>query len=319
MRNNSRQSFPYYYSSFGSVIASQLELPELNPLAPAFTSQAKQTLDSSAGINVIIGAVPREPENVTYSRKYMKMGIGFYWLSVPDVGFFYAEQDGTITVEADSESHPRIVRMWLYGFSIPAALLFMGNLPLHGSSIDMGGYGLWLTGRGGVGKSTLASYFLKKGHLLVADDLTVVTLDSGEPIAHSGTPHQKLCQDAIGRLGREKASDFVYRGIGSRIKYSVTVPQRTLMPVPLKFAVELESSSVDAPSIREIFGAEKLQMLLQNTYRGFIVKGLSLKPWHFQTCFMLAQHVRCFKVERPKKGFWEQELYDLILEKTCAK
>jgi hypothetical protein len=181
------------------------------------------------------------------------------------------------------------------------------------------GNGLWLTGKSGAGKSTLASFFLKQGHPFVADDLTVVTFDSGQPIAHSSTPTQKLCEDAIGRLGREKASDFVYRGIGSRIKYSVKVPQRTLAPIRLKVAVELVPSSVDTPSIREVFGAEKMQMLLRNTYRGFMLKGLQLKPWHFQTCFSLAQKVRCYKVERPKKGYWEQELYELIFEKTCAK
>ena len=299
--------YPYYYIAFGMILASQIELAELTPCKEAVPD-----------VCIRVGEIPKDFGKVTYQRKYMKMGVDFYWLSVPEVGTYYTRPDGTILVEPDPASHPKNLRMWLFSFCIPAVLFFTGRLPLHGSSLEINGMGVLLTGKSGAGKSTLATYFLMSGHSFVSDDLSTVILDGdGVPLLHGSTPNQKLCQDAITRLGRKKASDFVYRGLGTKAKYAVKATQRIDNPIPLRMMVELNSSDVPEPTIREIVGAEKLQMILQNTYRNFMLKGLRLKPWHFLTCHKLAQQISCYQVTRPKKGYWEKELYQLIAENGC--
>lgn len=302
--NNSIFNSLFYYNAFGSILASEIELPSLSNCEPV----EPDTI-------IILGNVPTEIGEVLVSRKYMKMGINFFWLSIPDAGTYYVKNGDPIIIEANPNADPRLIRTYLYSFCIPAFLFFSNRLPLHGSSLNINGNGVLLTGKSGAGKSTLASYFIKIGHPFVSDDLTVIKFqDCGLPMAYSSTPHQNLCGDTVRRLKREKVSDFSYRGFGSRVKFAVKVPTYSDKPVPLRIIVELIPSESESPKIRKVYGAEKMQLILQNTYRGFMIKGLRIGAWHFQVCFKLSEQIVCYKIERPKIGYWEDELYQFIMK-----
>jgi hypothetical protein len=72
---------------------------------------------------------------------------------------------------------------------------------LHGSAIEWGGQCVVFMGVSGVGKSTLASAFHKRGHSVLTDDLCVVRPGTdGKMVAHPGFPQTKLWMDSLKQL-----------------------------------------------------------------------------------------------------------------------
>ncbi|MDZ4322667.1 MAG: HPr kinase/phosphatase C-terminal domain-containing protein [Alphaproteobacteria bacterium] len=61
----------------------------------------------------------------------------------------------------------------------------MTLLTLHGTAIEIQGKAVLLTGKPGMGKSSLALQLIDRGACLVADDQTCLTLEKGEVYAAS--------------------------------------------------------------------------------------------------------------------------------------
>lgn len=61
-------------------------------------------------------------------------------------------------------------------------------LALHGTCIDIGGNGVLICGKPGAGKSSLALQLIDRGAILVADDQTLLSLETGGLAAQSPLP-----------------------------------------------------------------------------------------------------------------------------------
>jgi hypothetical protein len=71
-------------------------------------------------------------------------------------------------------------------------LAWRGSLPLHASSLVIGGRAWLVAGRAGAGKSTLTAELLRAGAELLADDLTAVNIDASGAHAARGRPAMRL-------------------------------------------------------------------------------------------------------------------------------
>ena len=100
------------------------------------------------------------------------------------------------TRRASSESF----RTYLLGQVLSFALLEMGVEPLHGTASVVDGRALGFLGPPGSGKSTLAAAFLQEGWPLLTDDLLVVQMNDGRPLAEPGYPRIKLFPEIAKRL-----------------------------------------------------------------------------------------------------------------------
>ena len=79
-------------------------------------------------------------------------------------------------------------RTYLLGQVLSFALLEMGVEPLHATASVVDGRALGFLGPPGSGKSTLAAAFLQDGWPLLTDDLLVVHMNDGRPLAEPGYP-----------------------------------------------------------------------------------------------------------------------------------
>jgi HPr kinase/phosphorylase len=71
-----------------------------------------------------------------------------------------------------------ITKHFVNGATIIMENLMAPHMVIQGTMVEILGVGVLLTGRAGVGKSETALALIKKGHSLVADDVTSLRLDS---------------------------------------------------------------------------------------------------------------------------------------------
>jgi hypothetical protein len=132
-------------------------------------------------------------------------------------------------------------------FSILAgmSLAMQGQLPLHGSALEIEGRGILLCGATGRGKSTIAAGLTLHGARLISDDLTVIS-HTGEngPMIYPGRPSIRLFP-VIARsitTGLRGNPDLVGHK-GKCLVYPATVPPCTA--TPLQTLVLLEEPGAD--------------------------------------------------------------------------
>jgi HPr kinase/phosphorylase len=73
---------------------------------------------------------------------------------------------------------PLVTKHFVNGATMVMENLMAPRMVMQGTMVEILGVGVLLTGRAGVGKSETALALIKKGHSLVADDVTALRLDS---------------------------------------------------------------------------------------------------------------------------------------------
>ena len=276
------------YRAFGLTIASEVELPEL-PLAAD---------GAAADVTIRLGDTPltlREgnPVDAGVSAKPGAMLID------TDAARFLIEDGADILVEFKPRGSLRDTRSYLLGSAMGAIIHQRGLLPLHANVIDIGGAAVAFAGDTGAGKSTLADFFLRRGHNVLSDDVCVVTFDrTGLPMAWPGIPRIKLWQDALSVTGR--SADGLERVFDEQPKYSVPLladPPRA--PVPLRSVYVLETPELGAASgIRALAGAEAFDRIRSNIYRFEYATALGKSEIQFSNLVGLLNAVRIFDTSR---------------------
>lgn len=89
-----------------------------------------------------------------------------------------------------------------YGTATAALLALRGHLPIHGSSVALGGKAVLICGHPGAGKSTLTAAMVAAGGLLISDDLSIVQAgpEGGMPLLRAGRRAIRLFSDVAGML-----------------------------------------------------------------------------------------------------------------------
>ena len=95
-------------------------------------------------------------------------------------------------------------------------------------------------------------------------------------------------------------------------KYFVPFLGKPHTPAPIRSVFILRSSHTDEFDIEPLGGMERIQPILNNTYRPKFLEGLGNKQDHFRQCAAVADAVPVFKLSRPKKGFRLAELMTVV-------
>ncbi|WP_421697596.1 hypothetical protein [Ancylobacter sp.] len=123
-------------------------------------------------------------------------GTGTGLLVVPMVGRFLVQPSGDITIAPQPEASESEIRLFLLGSVLGLVCHQRSLLPLHASSVVIEGGAVAFCGPSGMGKSTLALRFARRGHAVVSDDVCV--LDTGTPArVRPSFPRLKLWRDAL--------------------------------------------------------------------------------------------------------------------------
>ncbi len=277
------------YEVFGLRVRSELPLDELFEAAPE---------GRGADVTVRIGTIPHDPGE-DGEAGYNVIGTAAL-LAIRDVARYWIDAGREIVVEPAPGAPERNLRLFLLGSAFGALLHQRGLLPLHANAIEFEGRAVAFMGHSGAGKSTIAAWFLDRGHRVLADDVCVVTLDGeGQPIAHPGIPRLRLWREAIEATGRA-AADYEH-AFDDMDKYNVPTPRRTeRAPLPLShiYLLRRAPEGAAAPAVERLLGVEAVDALVANTYRGGFLKTIGGTGRHLSQCLSLIARAPLYRAER---------------------
>jgi hypothetical protein len=288
------------YHLFGLLVKSELPLPEL--------------ITGSFPPNVFIkfGRIAEQIELPSISGICYKNFTDKFLLRVDGVACFLVEDGTNITIDRTEGGSDDEIRLFLLGSAFGALIHQRGILPLHGSAVVINNQAIIFSGISGAGKSTLAAGFMKRGHMLLTDDICVITLDAEDkPIAHPGYPQMKLWSDSLESLGHQTLTLRKIRG--NIKKYALPIrPEFHNSPLPVKSIYVISAINSESVTLKVLSGIEKFNAVNDNTYRLNFLKGGGNPVAHFSHIEAISRQCRVSLLERPSKGFYLDKLIETI-------
>lgn len=293
-------SSKFTYSAFGLIIQSELECPEL--------IESKGFPD----VYIKIGKTPNSIDNPITSGVRFQSKENEFLLVVDGVARYYITNGKSIIIEPLADVDIVDIRVFLLGSAFAAILHQRGLLPFHGSSIKIEDTAIIISGLSGAGKSTLAAAFREKGYDILADDISVVSVENNIPTVQPGYPQLKLWSDSIKGLGHNPENFEKVRL--KLMKYKIPIKNSFYnQPLPLKKIYILSSSNLGELGVTKVKGVEKFGLLKTHIYRFNFVAGVDLNVTHFKTLDLLANTVDLYKLTRPSGSFKVEGLINLVL------
>jgi hypothetical protein len=273
------------YSVFGLVIASEIELAELEPAGPGSAPDA---------------VVRRGPVALPDAPPGYSASGDCTLLTIPRVGRYLISGGREVVVDPAPGASERNVRLFLLGSAFGALLHQRGLLPLHANAIEIDGRAFAFCGHSGAGKSTVAAWFHDRGHRILADDVCVIGFDaSGGAVAFPGIPRLRLWREALEASGRE-AGAFT-RSFDDLDKYDVPThrdaPPRSL-PLAAIYLLRRTEDGAAPAEVKRLAGVEAVETLVSNTYRGGYLKTIGRTGAHLAACLAVARAIPVFLAER---------------------
>ena len=295
----------YYYRVYGVNIESKIEVPEF------------EVIDSNSDIDVKLsfGVVNEEIINLItqgHRAKYEKQDMWFY---IEDVAIFHIYNGDTVTIEPMGDKNNKMIKLYIMGSVMGMILLQRNMVAIHGGGIVIDGKGCIFTGQKGAGKSTITTALRKKGYKFIADDVCSINIGDINTI-HHGFGYQKLCEDAMEKLGYNLNEFEPFRGDLNVNKYIVPAfDEFTKEEVPLEAVFELAVGDVDEVKIEEILGANKMNKLIENVFRiEMLTYAGGMEPKYFKQCLDIAKSTKMYRITRPKDVFSVEDQISLVRE-----
>lgn len=298
------------YKAFGFTIASDYDFPEL------LTVDHGHLQTDIIIMKVDLSEIWAEESG---SNDYFVVNEDYVLFQVPHVATYLIKNGNEIYVSPMTGSADDQVRLFILGTCMGVILMQRRILPLHGSAIVIDGKAFAIVGDSGMGKSTLASAFLKRGYRLLSDDVIPITLTQNHiPIVTPAYPQQKLWLESLKEF--EMNAEHLRPIINRETKFAVPVlEQFSTEPVILAGIFELVKTDSDDIKISPILNLEGLHTLFYHTYRNFLVERLSMMEWHFEITAKMMNNIHFYQISRPISRFTANELVDHMLTKIDKK
>lgn len=254
----------------GLRVASELPLPDLAPWTGA---------DRPADLTIALGPVPARLNDVTVDRPLLQATAdGTCRFAVPGVAAYLISPDGDrVVVDPVLDPAAPDIRVFLLGTVFGILCFKRGWLPLHAGCVRVGAKAVAFAGPSGVGKSTLAAAFLRRGHAVLADDVTVLDISApGGPQVLPAFPRLKLWRDAMQRM--DFPTDGLERARVTLEKYHVPIDAAFCTdPLPLSAVFYLHLTTDRRHGIlRRLRGPEAAARIAQDIYRNALMVRLGL-------------------------------------------
>jgi hypothetical protein len=226
-------------------------------------------------------------------------------LEIAEVGRFAVADGAEVTVEPAPGGDPGGLTNVLYGAVTALLLAQRGQFALHASTVAIGPAGVALAGLSGAGKSTTALALERRGHPLVADDVSPVRRPVPAAAAPEVVPFGRpwhIWPDTAAALGVDLTGSQLVDARYAKL----ALPARARRPVPLHAVIVLRPDP-DATRIEpaRLTGLAAVPVLLDNVYRCRMLARLwatDLFAWAAELSRLLAVWV----VARPP-GQWSVE------------
>jgi hypothetical protein len=189
-------------------------------------------------------------------------------VEIDDVGAFCVENGTSIAITARPDVDRDLLSYWLGGMVLTLLLAQRGSFALHASVVEIDGAAVAICGTSGAGKSTTALRLAQRGHSLVADELSVLSVGDEvmvQPLAH---PFRVLPATAA-RLGLDTSG--AWRLPRQR---KLVLPAPLAPPLGLDAIVELERGEPREMTSVEVRGPDAHWAVSRHTHRGALLRPL---------------------------------------------
>jgi hypothetical protein len=293
------------YACFDFALRSEIALGEL-PVADSVA-------DERDVIDVRLGPVPEMlPETLPGAgsvAKSLQVAGDTVLLTLPGVARYLVRGGREIVVDPAPGGSDRTVRLFLLGSALGILCHQRGLLLLHANAIVAGDGAYAFAGNSGAGKSTLAAHFQRAGYPVLCDDVCAISFDQAHrPFAWQGLPRLKLWGDAAEAFGHDRARlDVAVDGRDGRDKYHVPfVVRQAAVPVPFRRLYLLARAEGAAGGFARLQGAQAMEAILTQTYRGQYLAPMGLAARHFRQCLDLLAHAEIYSAARA----WGYAVFD---------
>lgn len=286
----------YYYKIYGLTLSSDYEFPQ-------FVSIDKPEGETDIAIEYGMSEeILTKVKNGIWSydrphEKWFRNQVGIFWIH-DDRKVNFVEYDGTVDEAAQ----------FLPGMCLSILLWYRKMIMIHGACLRYKDKTIVIAGNSGSGKSTLSTELIKKGALLIADDLTGIGMEDGAFYSYPAFPAQKLCTDQV------ENNNMDVTGL-KQISYDLNkyeIPRMEIFydqksKVDYLFRVDRflekdgEEGSKELKTTR-IDGSEKLQVLTDSLFVRFLFDDVfRCGPEELFRCIGFANDIEIYKIERKDK------------------
>lgn len=295
----------FRYRAYELNFVSELEPPSM--LCPV-------QVDVSHDVNISFGDVVARLACPSIENNYYQVSPREFLLTIPNVARYYVANGCKIIVSPFQNADPDKVRLFLFGSALGALLYQRGLFPLHGSAV-VTKYGVMIfVGPQGIGKSTLAAHFQKRGYTLLSDDVCAITNDaSGNFLVLPAFPQIRLCPDAHERLDTLNTNS-----VNSRFdvdKFVVSSSSGHSYQSAKLCAVHLLADG-ELPTMlnMQVQGFDSVNILLTNLYRPGYLRGFDTMEHVMKCATIVAQRACISKIVRPRDPSRIEEVIDWIIK-----
>jgi len=264
-------------------------------------------------VTISYGDVPESLSDAAQIGLRFQASPGELLLVVDGVARYLVRNGRGIIIDRMDGVSDSDIRIFLLGSAFGALMHQRGLLALHASAIGVNDGCVAFLGYSGMGKSTLATAFGRKGYSILTDDVCAVGFDAEQvPTAVPGYPQTKLWLDSLKKFEMDPEP---------LRKISPSLEKRALpmseafsgKPLPLR-RIYVLTHAEDELSIEPIWGPEKFIELRKHTYRPSFLEGLGVRVPHFQQLSVLAAQLPLVRVMRPYRSFMLDELVSMLEE-----
>ena len=236
-----------------------------------------------------------------------------FWFHIKDAGVFEVLNGNEIIVTPYKYIDYKTLELFILGTGLGVIMIQNNTFPLHGAFVEYKGIGFGIVGESGAGKTSLATGITLESGKIITDDVMRVTYSNGLPFVNPSYPSQKIWSSTAKALNIDITSS---KPIMSRSeKYFIENELIFLSKsIQLQYIFEVVESDIESVQIVSMNEVEKLDLLLRNSYRYFVI-GLSNKlKEHFKDMMRLSNNIEAYIIRRPRNRFTVDEQIRAIEE-----
>lgn len=271
----------YRYRHSGCSIGSQIELPEWQAFAVEGDADGVE-------VSIELGTVGQaeleraDAEHVAFE--------------VPGTGRWAISAGKNILIDPEKEAQAEELRLFTLG-SAWGALGYQRRWAMwHASGVAIGGRAALFCGDSAQGKSTMAGAMVSRGHRLVADDLSRVSIE--DAAIFPSASRLKLWDVALKQFGWSSADLQRDHFLDARFHKPVADAMPPGCPVEIGAIVVLQWG--DGVNLERLRGSEAVSELSAATiYRREFLEPMDRLGQHVIGCTQLAGRVPVYRLTRP--------------------
>lgn len=277
----------------GWRVRSELDLPELAPWTGP---------DIAPDLVFRFGETPSQLDDVVERTPFVQVGRdGTCLLTHPGVATYHMTGPDEVVMSSNPDASEAEIRLFLLGSVLGYLCHRRGLFPFHASCVSINGRAVAFSGPSGAGKSTTAVSLAKRGHPLLADDITAIDASGpGAPIMYPAFPRLKLWQDSLDSAGigseglernRPGMSKFHYR---HHEEFAAAAT-----PLAAIFMLQKAGPGLDEQITRLERPVEIISTISSEVFRPRVGKAMGRRPALLAAQAKIASTVPVYRLVRP--------------------